>query len=129
MRQANVLGLTWNQVDLDRKVCWYHPDEIKAGNVLGVVLNDTAVEVLKRQIGKHKKFVFVNKLNKPISGINSQYWKKMLELAEIEDFYLARFQAHLGKLVSSAWRTIESVARSVWLEDVKDGAEIRTFGS
>ena len=53
------MGLTWNQVDLDRKVCWYHPDEMKAGNVLGVALNDTAVEVLKRQIGKHKKFVFV----------------------------------------------------------------------
>ncbi|HFC8833142.1 TPA: tyrosine-type recombinase/integrase, partial [Neisseria subflava] len=64
------MGLTWNQVDLDRKVCWYHPDEMKAGNALGVALNDTAVEVLKRQIGKHKKFVFVNKWNKPISGIN-----------------------------------------------------------
>ena len=72
MRQANGLGLTWNQVDLDRKVCWYHPDEMKAGNALGVALNDTAVEVLKRQIGKHKKFVFVNKWNKPISGINSR---------------------------------------------------------
>ena len=43
--------------------------------------------------------------------------------------YLARFKAHLDKLVSSAWRTIESVARNGWLEDVKDGAEIRTFGS
>ena len=86
LRQANVLGLTWNQVDLDRKVCWYHPDEMKAGNALGVALNDTAVEVLKRQIGKHKKFVFVNKRNNPIGGINSRYWKKTLELAEIEDF-------------------------------------------
>lgn len=26
--------------------------------------------------------------------------------------------------MSSAWRTIESVARNGWLEDVKDGAEI-----
>ena len=28
----------------------------------------------------------MNKRNKPISGINSRYWKKTLELAEIEDF-------------------------------------------
>ena len=86
LRQGNVLGLKWNQVDLERKVAWYHPDEMKAGRALGVALNDTAIEVIKRQTGKHPTFVFVNKRNNPITDINSRYWKESLKQAGIEDF-------------------------------------------
>lgn len=86
LRQANVLGLKWNQVDLERKVCWFHSDEMKAGQALGVALNQTAVSVLERQIGRHETFVFVNKRGKPITDINSRYWKSSLDEAGIEDF-------------------------------------------
>ncbi|WP_245911081.1 tyrosine-type recombinase/integrase [Neisseria iguanae] len=86
LRQTNVLGLKWNQVDLERRICWYHPDEMKAGKALGVVLNEAAVSVLERQIGKHQTFVFVNKRGNPITEIDSRYWKYSLEQAGIEDF-------------------------------------------
>ncbi|OSI18385.1 integrase [Neisseria dumasiana] len=86
LRQSNVLNLKWSQIDLDRKVAWCYPDEMKAGRALGVVLNEAAIEVLRRQIGKHSDYVFVNKRGNPIVGINSRYWKKSLELANITDF-------------------------------------------
>jgi integrase len=30
LRAANVTGLTWEQVDLSRKLAWVHPDQAKA---------------------------------------------------------------------------------------------------
>lgn len=86
LQQANVLGLKWNQVDLGRKVYWLHSDEMKAAQALGVALNQTTVSVLERQMEKHKTFVSVNKRGKPITEIDSRYWKYSLEQAEIEDF-------------------------------------------
>lgn len=58
LRQANVLHLKWSQIDLDRKVAWYYPDETKAGQALGVALNETAIGVIKAQQGKHPVFCF-----------------------------------------------------------------------
>jgi len=43
LRQGNVIGLEWSQVDLDRKVAWVHPDQAKARRAIGVPLNDEAV--------------------------------------------------------------------------------------
>ncbi|WP_228068274.1 MULTISPECIES: tyrosine-type recombinase/integrase, partial [unclassified Neisseria] len=59
LRQSNVLNLKWDQIDLDRQVAWYYPDEMKAGKALGVVLNEAAIGDLRWQIGKHSKYVFV----------------------------------------------------------------------
>jgi hypothetical protein len=39
---ANVTGLTWQQVDLSRKLAWIHPDPAKARRAIAVPLNDTA---------------------------------------------------------------------------------------
>lgn len=68
LRQANVLGLKWNQVDIERRVCWYYADETKSGRALGVA------------------FVFVNKRGNPMKDINSRDWKETLKKAEIENF-------------------------------------------
>ena len=37
-----------------------HPDETKAGNAIGVPLNETAVGILRKQQGLHKRWVFVH---------------------------------------------------------------------
>lgn len=86
LRQSNVLNLKWSQIDLHRKVAWYFPDEMKSGKALGVALNDTAIEVIRRQIGKHPVYVFVNGRGNPISGIDSRRWSETLSRAGIEDF-------------------------------------------
>jgi integrase len=43
-RAANVTGLTWEQVDLPRKLAWIHPDQAKARKAIAVPLNDTALQ-------------------------------------------------------------------------------------
>lgn len=60
LRRSNVTDLEWSQVDLERKMAWMHPDETKAGNAIGVPLNETACQILDRQQGKHHRWVFVH---------------------------------------------------------------------
>ncbi|EFN9290341.1 site-specific integrase [Escherichia coli] len=60
LRRSNVTDLEWSQVDLDKKMAWIHPDETKAGNAIGVPLNETACQILRKQQGLHKRWVFVH---------------------------------------------------------------------
>jgi integrase len=59
LRRSNIVDLEWQQVDMQRKVCWIHPEDAKAGKAIGVALNETACAVLRDQIGKHSTWVFV----------------------------------------------------------------------
>ena len=36
LRQANVLGMRWSNVDLDRRTAWVHADEAKGGEAIEV---------------------------------------------------------------------------------------------
>lgn len=60
LRRSNIIDLEWSQVDMQRKVAWIHPENAKAGRAIGVALNDTACKVLRDQIGRHQKIVFVH---------------------------------------------------------------------
>ncbi|WP_420885102.1 integrase [Arsenophonus nasoniae] len=60
LRRSNIIDLEWSQVDMQRKVAWINPENAKAGKAIGVALNDTACKVLKGQIGKHSRWVFVH---------------------------------------------------------------------
>lgn len=85
LRQANLLGLEWSQVDMQRRVAWIHPDQAKAGRAIGVPLNQTAIDVLRRQIGKHHQYVFTYRQQR-INWINSRTWARALGTAGIKDF-------------------------------------------
>ena len=50
-----------SHVDLDRKVAWIYNNQAMAGRDIHFSLDDTALEVLKRQVGKHPVGVFVFK--------------------------------------------------------------------
>ena len=88
LRQANVKGLRWSQVDLGRRVAWIHADETKGGEAIGVPLNDVAAGVLQAQLGKHREFVFTfgKKRPRPVDQVNTRSWRKALIRAGIEDF-------------------------------------------
>lgn len=58
LRQGNVRLLEWQQVDLERRHAWITPDKHKNGRAHAVPLNEVAVEVLKRQLGRHDTYVF-----------------------------------------------------------------------
>lgn len=85
LRESNVTGLEWSQVDLERRVAWVHADQAKAGKSIGVPLNKEAVVLLRAQQGNHKRFVFAYK-GRPIKKANTRAWREGLKQAGIEDF-------------------------------------------
>ena len=85
LRQANVTGLTWPQVDLKRRTAWVHPDQAKARKAIPVPLSANAVIVLREQIGKHLECVFTYR-GKPVKEVNTKAWRAALKRAGIEDF-------------------------------------------
>lgn len=98
LRRSNILDLEWSQVDMQRKVAWINPENAKAGKAIGVALNDTACKVLKGQIGKHHRWVFVHtKVGTRADGTktpairkmrcdDNSAWRLGLKRAGIEDF-------------------------------------------
>lgn len=85
LRAANVTGLTWEQVDLSRKLAWIHPDQAKARKAIAVPLNDTAMNVVREQRGKHLSHVFTYE-GQPIKQVSTRAWYLALKRAGIEDF-------------------------------------------
>lgn len=85
LRKANVIGLQWSQVDLVRRCVWIHADQAKARKPLFVPLTEGAVEVVRRQLGKHLEYVFTFR-GKAVYQVNGKAWKGALARAGIEAF-------------------------------------------
>jgi integrase len=85
LRKANVTGLEWSQVNLERRIAWIHPDQAKARKAIGVPLNAEAILVMRRQMGKHPRFVFTHR-GKPVRSVNTKAWKAALGRASVTDF-------------------------------------------
>lgn len=58
LRESNVTGLRWDQVDLDRRLAWIPSDRAKSGKPIRVPLNDLAAAVLERRHGIDDTWVF-----------------------------------------------------------------------
>ncbi len=98
LRRSNIIHLEWQQIDMERKVAWIHPEQAKAGKAIGVALNETACRVLREQLGRHSRWVFVRK--KTVQGRegekqdlvskfrvdDNRAWKTGLKKAGIENF-------------------------------------------
>jgi integrase len=85
LRQANVLRLQWNQVNLTQRLAWIHADQAKAREAIAVPLNELAMSVLNRQRGRHDQCVFTYK-GRPVSQANTRVWRKALADLGIENF-------------------------------------------
>jgi integrase len=85
LREANVCGLTWQQIDLQRRVAWFHADEMKGKKEHAVPLNNDAVVILRQQLGKHSTWVFTYNCHR-VNSANNHAWRKALKRAGIEDF-------------------------------------------
>lgn len=85
LRQANVLGLEWSHVNLDKSHAWVPAAQSKNRKAIAVPLTQDALTVLQRQIGKHPTRVFTY-AGKPIANANTKAWKNALKRAGIEDF-------------------------------------------
>lgn len=85
LRQSNVTGLEWRDVDLVKKHALIHPDQAKAKKAIPVPLNEIAIEVLRKQMGKHLQYVFTYQGNR-IKQCNTKAWRAALKRAGIENF-------------------------------------------
>lgn len=85
LRKGNVLNLKWQQVDLTRRVAWIHHDEIKTKKAVSVPLNQGAVEVIRRQLGKHQTHVFSFN-GRTVKEVNTKAWRKALKSSGIKNF-------------------------------------------
>jgi len=85
LRQSNVTGLQWSQVDLERRLAWIHPDQAKARKAIAVPLNSEAVQVIEEQRGKHPTHVFSFR-GKPITQVSTKAWYRALQRAGISNF-------------------------------------------
>ncbi|WP_245738967.1 tyrosine-type recombinase/integrase [Nitrosomonas marina] len=85
LRQSNVSGLTWSQVDIDRKFAWIHPDQAKAKKAIPVPLSEAAIQIILEQKGKNDTYIFTYGGNK-IRNVSTKAWWKALDRAGIKDF-------------------------------------------
>lgn len=85
LRQANIVGLEWNQIDMGRRTAWIHPDQAKARKAIAVPLNNDAFRILSLQQGKHPDRVFTFE-GRPIDQVNTKAWRKALKKVGIENF-------------------------------------------
>ena len=83
--RANVTGLMWSQVDLERRLAWIHQDQAKARKAIPVPLNAEAVAAVAKQLGKHAMHVFSYRGSR-ITQVSTGAWYSALKRAGIEDF-------------------------------------------
>lgn len=86
LRESNVTGLRWENVDTDRRCAWVPASEAKGKRSFSSVpLNEDAMWCIHRQIGKHPTHVFTFE-GHPVTKANNHAWRKALKRAGIEDF-------------------------------------------
>jgi integrase len=85
LRQSNVLRLEWSHVNLESGHAWVDADQSKNRRPIAVPLNLKALEVLRRQIGKHPARVFTY-AGRPLDRANTHAWQRALKRAGIENF-------------------------------------------
>jgi len=85
LRESNVTGLQWSQIDMLRRRAWIHADQAKAEKAIGVPLNDEALAIIQLQVGRHDMYVFTYE-GEPVTRANNHAWRKALVRAGISDF-------------------------------------------
>lgn len=122
LRESNVTGLRWENVDTDRRCAWVHGSEAKGRRSFSVPLNEDAMWCIHRQIGKHPTHVFTFD-GHPVTKANNHAWRKALKRAGIEDFrwhdlrhtwaswhVMAGTPLHVIQQLG-AWRSLDMVLR------------------
>lgn len=76
-RLGNLLGLEWHQLDLQRRVYKPYGENFKNGEEPELPLSDFAISIIRRQLGKHQRFVFVKDGEKIKYGAWRYMWDKI----------------------------------------------------
>lgn len=84
LRQGNILRMEWSWVDMRRKTVTFPDEVMKNGLPFSCPLNETAMLVIRRQLGRDDTRVFVNGVE-TISYVPSEIWAAALEKAGLTD--------------------------------------------
>ena len=85
LRQSNVVKMEWSQINFNLRHAWVKASQSKNGKPIAIPINEIALEVLRRQIGKHSLRVFTYR-GVPFEAANTKAWKDALKRAGIENF-------------------------------------------
>lgn len=84
LRQSNVFGLKWSEVDLQRRMLVFSGKVMKNGLPFSIPLNETAMSVIRGWVGRTEGYVFEYR-GKPVKELSSRLWAAALEKAGLED--------------------------------------------
>jgi len=72
LRQANVLGLRWDHIDLGRKAMWVEAPDAKGKKAIGIPLSIEAINALLSVKGQHPEFCFTYQ-GHPVTEIKTAF--------------------------------------------------------
>lgn len=142
LREQNILRLEWGKVDMSRRVMWVKAGAAKGKKAIGLPLNRDAMEVLKDQQGKSKRWVFPNEAGKPYDRANNHGFKAAQVRAGIAPLTWhdlrhtwASWHVMAGTSLRTlmelgGWRSIQSVLRYAHLSPehlASDAARVEGF--
>lgn len=89
LRQANLIELTWDRVDILRRLAFIPAKMFKGDMDYSAPLNSEAVEIIRRRVGKHHTHVFTDALGRSMPEwptVIHRAWHEQLERARIRNF-------------------------------------------
>jgi integrase len=110
LRAANISGMRWDQVDLDRRMAWVHPDQAKVRRAIPVPLNGDAIAVLQKQLGKHPERVFTFR-GHPVAATTTKAWYSAVKRAGV-----APLRFHDLRHTFASWHVQQGTPLSVLQE-------------
>lgn len=101
-RRNNVLGMRWNDVDLDAAL-WTIPGETsKNGSIMRIPLADAALEILqRRRAAAASIFVFPSNNSTGHYNTPTKAWKSLLGRADLHDLRLHDLRRSCGSVMAN----------------------------
>lgn len=111
VRRSNVQEMQWHQINFDRAE-WRIPTT-KGGDPQTVTLSDEALEILRNRQGCHDIWVFPGKGATGHLVEPKRAWKKMLQMAGIDNLRLHDLRRTLGSWQTKAGASLPIVGKSL----------------
>lgn len=89
LRRANVFGMRWDAVDLERGVTYVEARHAKGGRGIPVPLNEDALAAIRLQQGKHDTLVFAGH-----KRMSADLWKRCLKDAGLPSHFVWHHLRH-----------------------------------
>lgn len=111
LRRANITGLRWEQVNLPARKAWIEAQRAKGKKAIGVPLNDSAVAILRAQLGQHPTIVFPYRGDQ-VTRVTGIAWRKAVKAAGLPD----GFRFHALRHTWASWHAMNGTPPQVLKE-------------